>query len=279
MSALQSTQLPEAATLTKNSPDHSAKETSTAPAQTSFKENAQRPMDTNTATDNRLTRIILGEQVKTETHSAVAKEQVVLEVDNFQLWYGAKQALHGISMNPQKQSHRTDPVPLVAEKSTLLRSVNHSTICSARCASPATMRLRNGDSIYKTSVDVIELRKRMGYGLSKPESFSDEHLRKRYLRSPISMANETGACSMEFTRAQPTHGAARFRTKSKDRLHDSALWPFRRSATAALHRARRRLRPENLKCCYSMSLAQRPTPSRQVRSKGLIQELRGGYSV
>ena len=42
----------------------------------------------------RLAAIAEGKTVPTETHAAVAKEEPVLQVDNFNLWYGAKQALH-----------------------------------------------------------------------------------------------------------------------------------------------------------------------------------------
>ena len=46
----------------------------------------------------RLAAIAQGQSVPTETHAAVAKEEPVLEIGQFNLWYGAKQALHNISM-------------------------------------------------------------------------------------------------------------------------------------------------------------------------------------
>src|SRR4029079_12968258 len=44
---------------------------------------------------SRLTAVAEGKPVPPETHAAVSKEDPVLTVDNFNLWYGAKQALHG----------------------------------------------------------------------------------------------------------------------------------------------------------------------------------------
>src|ERR1700722_11550000 len=58
------------------------------------------PADPNT--QGRLAAIIRGETVPTETHPAVAKEEAVLSVQDFNLWYGPKQALFNIQIRVPK---------------------------------------------------------------------------------------------------------------------------------------------------------------------------------
>ena len=72
----------------------------------------------------RLAAIAEGKNVPTETHAAVAKERPVLEVDNFNLWYGTKQALWGINMAIPEHQVTAPLGPSGCGKSTLLRSVN-----------------------------------------------------------------------------------------------------------------------------------------------------------
>src|SRR5690242_9110568 len=109
----------------------------------------------------RLEAIARGETIPTETHPAVHNQEPVLEIDNFALWYGPIQALFDISMAIPRGKVTALIGPSGCGKSTLLRSVNrlNDLIDNVRVA--GDMRL-NGDTIYHTRVDVIELRKRMG---------------------------------------------------------------------------------------------------------------------
>src|SRR5262249_37540351 len=103
-------------------------------------------------------------------HEAVLSENAVLDIRDFELWYGAKQALHGISM-PVSSGKVTALIgPSGCGKSTLLRSVNrlNDLVDGVRVA--GDMKL-NGDSIYAAGVDVIELRKRIGMVFQKPNPF------------------------------------------------------------------------------------------------------------
>ena len=53
--------------------------------------------------------ITRGESVPTEVHAAMAREEPVVEIDHFNLFYGQKQALHDVSMaDSQESSHRAD---------------------------------------------------------------------------------------------------------------------------------------------------------------------------
>lgn len=51
---------------------------------------------------NRLAAIANGEPFEAVIHDAVLNEEPVLEINNFNLWYGDKQALYDISMTVPK---------------------------------------------------------------------------------------------------------------------------------------------------------------------------------
>ena len=120
--------------------------------------------------DGRLLAIARGDMIATETHAALAKEQPVLEIDRFNLWYGQKQALYNIAMTIPEHKVTALIGPSGCGKSTLLRSVNRLNDLLSTVRNDGDKRL-NGDSIYHTAVDVIELRKRMGMVFQKPNPF------------------------------------------------------------------------------------------------------------
>ncbi|MBI5365163.1 MAG: phosphate ABC transporter ATP-binding protein [Planctomycetes bacterium] len=114
--------------------------------------------------------IARGESFPTALHEAVLGERHVLTMRDFELWYGAKQALWGVSM-PIAAGKITALIgPSGCGKSTLLRCVNrlNDLVDGVRIA--GDMKL-NGDSIYAKGVDVIELRKRIGMVFQKPNPF------------------------------------------------------------------------------------------------------------
>ena len=119
---------------------------------------------------DRLVAVAAGKEVPSEVHQQVLDERPVLEIDRFSLWYGTKQALHSITM-PISHNKVTALVgPSGCGKSTLLRSVNRLNDLVPSVRITGDMRL-NGDSIYDPSMDVIDLRKRMGMVFQKPNPF------------------------------------------------------------------------------------------------------------
>ncbi len=120
--------------------------------------------------DGKLSAIGRGEVVKTEIHPALAREEAVLNIDHFSLWYGAKQALFDVTLLIPKGKITALIGPSGCGKSTLLRSVNRLNDLIDSVRMTGDMRL-NGDPIYSRSVDVIELRKRMGMVFQKPNPF------------------------------------------------------------------------------------------------------------
>ena len=111
-----------------------------------------------------------GQVVQTETHAAVAKQEAVLEVADFSLWYGEARALWNVSLAVPRGQVTALIGPSGCGKSTLLRSVNRLNDLVDGVRIEGDMRL-NGDSIYAPGVDVIELRKRMGMVFQKSNPF------------------------------------------------------------------------------------------------------------
>ena len=111
-----------------------------------------------------------GEPLQAAIHASLAKEKPIVEVEHFDLWYGKAQALHDVSMVCPAGKVTALIGPSGCGKSTLLRCVNrmNDLIDSVRIA--GHMRLA-GESIYERSVDVIELRKRIGMVFQKPNPF------------------------------------------------------------------------------------------------------------
>lgn len=119
---------------------------------------------------NRLEDIAAGKDVEAVIHEKVLAAEPALDVQNFNLWYGLKQALHSISM-PIPRGEVTALIgPSGCGKSTLLRSVNRMNDLIDGLTIRGDIRLA-GDSIFAPGVDVIELRKRMGMVFQKPNPF------------------------------------------------------------------------------------------------------------
>ena len=93
-----------------------------------------------------------------------------VNVDDFNLWYGAKQALYGVSMVVPQQKVTALIGPSGCGKSTLLRCVNRMNDLIPIVRTQGDMTL-NESPIYGPSVDVIELRKRIGMVFQTPNPF------------------------------------------------------------------------------------------------------------
>jgi len=111
-----------------------------------------------------------GETFTTETHPEVAQQDPVVEVEQFSLWYGQKQALWNNSMRVPRGMVTALIGPSGCGKSTLLRSINRMNDLIPTVRIEGAMRL-NGDPIYGKKTDVIELRKRVGMVFQKPNPF------------------------------------------------------------------------------------------------------------
>ena len=110
------------------------------------------------------------ENPATEVHRSLADEEAAVSVEEFSLWYGQTQALFDVSMIVPRGKVTALIGPSGCGKSTLLRSVNRLNDLVEGVRIRGDMKLA-GRSIHEPSVDVIELRKRMGMVFQKPNPF------------------------------------------------------------------------------------------------------------
>jgi phosphate transport system ATP-binding protein len=235
-------------------------------------DDTRQPAPPQSDTTDRLQAVASGLNVPSEVHEKVLEETPVLEIDRFNLWYGTKQALHGISM-PIPHNQVTALVgPSGCGKSTLLRSVNRLNDLVQSVQITGDMRL-NGDSIYDPRMDVIDLRKRMGMVFQKPNPFPMSIYENVVYSLRIDGERNRGVldevCELSL------RGAALW-DEVKDRLHDTAL---------GLSGGQQQ------RLCIARAIAAEPEvllldepcsaldPIATGKVEDLIQELRGRYSV
>jgi phosphate transport system ATP-binding protein len=104
------------------------------------------------------------------TDAAVLAAKPILRIEELNLFYGEKQALHDINLEVGEHTVMALIGPSGCGKSTLLRCINrmNDLIGSVRIEG----RIKVGqDDIYAPDVDVIELRKRMGMVFQKSNPF------------------------------------------------------------------------------------------------------------
>ena len=94
----------------------------------------------------------------------------ILSAHDLNLWYGAHQALHNISINIPPKSITALIGPSGCGKSTFLKTLNrmNDLVGGVKITGEVTYE---GENIYDPSVDVNELRKRIGMVFQKPNPF------------------------------------------------------------------------------------------------------------
>ncbi len=221
---------------------------------------------------SRLDLITQGHEVESVIHEAVYREEHVLDVQNFNLWYGEKQALFNINM-PIPRGQVTALVgPSGCGKSTLLRCVNrmNDLVDTVRIHGDISL---NGSSIYEPGVDVIELRKRMGMVFQKPNPFPMSIFEN--VIYPLRIDGERSRSVLEGVCEHSLKGAAIW-NEVKDRLHESGL-----SLSGG----------QQQRLCIARAIASEPEvllldepcsaldPIATGKIEDLIRELRGEYSI
>lgn len=245
----------------------SKKATETPDIQQSRKSSAARQIKS-----GRMDAIARGEAVKAEVHDSVLHEEQVLQIEDFRLWYGAKQALFDIAMGVPRGKVTAMIGPSGCGKSTLLRCVNRMNDLLDIVRIEGDMRL-NGESIYDKSVDVIELRKRMGMVFQKPNPFPMS-IYDNVVYS-LRIDGERNRSVLDEVCQRSLKGAALW-DEVKDRLKESAL---------GLSGGQQQ------RLCIARAIAAEPEvllldepcsaldPIATGKVEDLIQELKGDYSV
>jgi phosphate transport system ATP-binding protein len=222
--------------------------------------------------ENRLEAIARGEPFEPVVHPSLASEEHVLEVQNFRLWYGSKQALFDVSLDIPRGKVTALIGPSGCGKSTLLRSVNRMNDLIDTVRIEGDMRLA-GDSIYASGVDVIELRKRMGMVFQKPNPFPMSIFENVVYSLRIDGENDRRL--LEEVCEHSLRGAALW-DEVKDRLDESGL-----SLSGG----------QQQRLCIARAIASEPEvllldepcsaldPIATGKVEDLIKELRGEYSI
>jgi phosphate transport system ATP-binding protein len=109
-------------------------------------------------------------EVLPQALSEAMTAEPALTVRNFDLWYGAKQALFGIDLDVRRNTVMSLIGPSGCGKSTLLRSLNRMNDLIDGVRVEGKVLFGNQD-LYDPKVDVIELRKHMGMVFQKSNPF------------------------------------------------------------------------------------------------------------
>jgi len=108
--------------------------------------------------------------VKSDVETKLADEKICIEVNNFNLFYGEKQALKNISLVIPEKKVTAFIGPSGCGKSTLLRCFNrmNDLIDSVRIEGDIKLE---GKDIFDKNVNVADLRRRVGMVFQKPNPF------------------------------------------------------------------------------------------------------------
>ncbi len=213
-----------------------------------------------------------GESFAAEIHPSLADDDMVLEIDAFNLFYGQSRALWDVSMTIPRGKVTALIGPSGCGKSTLLRSVNRMNDLIDTVRIQGKMRL-NGDSIYAPGVDVIELRKRIGMVFQKPNPFPMSIFENVVYSLRIDGVRDRAL--LDEVCEQSLRSAGLWE-EAKDRLGDSAL---------------RLSGGQQQRLCIARAIAAEPEvllldepcsaldPIATGRIEDLIEELKGSYSI
>lgn len=145
--------------------------------------------------------------------------EVCIKVENLQLFYGQKQALHSINMEMPKKKVTAYIGPSGCGKSTLLRCINRMNDLVDNVTIEGQILLDN-ENIYDKSVNVAALRRRVGMVFQKPNPFPKSIFENVCYGLRIQGINDKRI--LEETVENALRGAALW-DEVKDRLHDNAL--------------------------------------------------------
>jgi phosphate transport system ATP-binding protein len=169
--------------------------------------------------ETRLEAIARGESFEPEIHKSLASEESVLDINSFSLWYGDFRAIYDVSMKIPKGKVTALIGPSGCGKSTLLRSVNRLNDLIDDVRIEGDMLL-NEQKIYDKSVDVIELRKRMGMVFQKSNPFPKSIYEN--VIYPLRIDGERNRSILDEVCERSLRGAALW-DEVKDDLNKSAL--------------------------------------------------------
>jgi phosphate transport system ATP-binding protein len=157
---------------------------------------------------------VLREQGKSQTPN-----ETCIKVENLNLFYGQKQALHNVNMEMYRKKVTAYIGPSGCGKSTLLRCINRMNDLVDHVTIEGKILL-DEENIYDKSVKVAELRRRVGMVFQKPNPFPKSIFENVTYGLRIQGVNDKRI--LEETVENSLRGAALW-DEVKDRLEDNAL--------------------------------------------------------
>ncbi|MDP1970769.1 MAG: phosphate ABC transporter ATP-binding protein, partial [Methylobacter sp.] len=145
--------------------------------------------------------------------------ETCIKVENLNLFYGEKQALHGVNMEMPKKKVTAYIGPSGCGKSTLLRCINRMNDLVDNVTIEGSILLDN-ENIYDKAVNVAALRRRVGMVFQKPNPFPKSIFENVTYGLRIQGINDKRV--LEETVENALRGAALW-DEVKDRLNDNAL--------------------------------------------------------
>jgi phosphate transport system ATP-binding protein len=146
-------------------------------------------------------------------------EQVALDINKLNLFYGKKQALNNITMSIPKGQVTAFIGPSGCGKSTLLRSINRMNDLVDNCHITGEINL-HGNNIYDKHVDVAELRRKVGMVFQRPNPFPKTIYEN--VVYGLRIMGENNRRRLDDAAEKSLRSAALW-NEVKDRLHESAL--------------------------------------------------------
>jgi phosphate transport system ATP-binding protein len=146
-------------------------------------------------------------------------QDVCLEVEHLNLYYGQEQALKDVSLKVPARQVMAFIGPSGCGKSTLLRCFNRMNDLIDICRVEGKILLHN-KNIYENGVDVAELRRRVGMVFQKPNPFPKSIYENVAYGLRLQGVRKKKILDEAVERA--LHGAALW-NEVKDRLHESAF--------------------------------------------------------
>lgn len=218
---------------------------------------------------------VLTEELNSAETACYIKEgsgEPVIDIRNFSLWYGTKQALFDVDMRIERGLVTALIGPSGCGKSTLLRSLNRMNDLIDQLKVSGEVLL-DGSDIYQPGVDVINLRKRVGMVFQKPNPFP----KTIYENVAYGLrVNGTRDSALIEDRVTWSLRHAALWDEVKDRLHESALGMSGGQQQRLCIARALSVEPEVLLMDEPCSALD---PLATAKIEDLIDQLRGRYSI
>ncbi|WP_432215202.1 phosphate ABC transporter ATP-binding protein PstB [Sphingobium yanoikuyae] len=209
----------------------------------------------------------------TEEQQSLAVANPKMTARDVKVFYGEKQAIKGVSIDVDMDHVTAFIGPSGCGKSTFLRTLNrmNDTVASARVEGTITL---DGEDIYAPSMDVVQLRARVGMVFQKPNPFP-KSIYENIAYGPRIHGLAAGKADMDVIVEKSLRRAGLW-DEVKDRLNDSG--------TALSGGQQQRL-------CIGRAIAVEPEvilmdepcsaldPIATAKIEELIHELRGRYGI